>query len=1212
MVLDGAMGTMIQRYNLTEEDYRGKRFADIEQKVKGNNDLLSLTQPEIILDIHKAYLEAGADIIETNTFNSTSISLHDYKMEDLVYELNLVSAQLARKSCDIFNKLTPDKPRFVAGSIGPTNRTASMSPDVNNPAFRAVTFDQLKEAYLEQISGLMEGGSDLLLVETVFDTLNAKAALFAISEYQKKMNLVIPVMVSGTITDASGRTLSGQTTEAFLASCQHVDLLSIGLNCALGADLLKPYIEILSKNAPFAVSAHPNAGLPNQLGQYDQSASEMADIIEDFLKDGIINIAGGCCGTSPDHIRKIAEVAARYSPRKIPLPSEYTWLSGLEHLVIRPESNFVNIGERTNVSGSIKFARLIREEKYEEALSVARDQVESGAQVIDICMDDAMLDAKTCMTTFLNQIASEPDISKLPIMIDSSKWEVIEAGLKCVQGKSIVNSISLKEGVDEFIRQASLVKAYGAAVVVMLFDETGQADTYQRKIEIAERAYKILTQTVNFPPQDIIFDPNILAIATGIAEHNNYAVDYINACKWIKENLPLVHISGGVSNLSFSFRGNNVIREAIHSVFLYHAIKAGMDMGIVNPGMLQVYDDIPADLLKLSEDAILNRRKDATERLLMYAEQVKDQKNNFKEEKEKDAWRNLEVAERLKYSLVRGKDEYIDQDVEEMRLQMKAALDVIEGPLMDGMNEVGDLFGAGKMFLPQVVKSARVMKKAVAWLAPFIENEKSAMGEVKSAGKILLATVKGDVHDIGKNIVGVVLACNGYEILDLGVMVPCEKILQVATEENVDIIGLSGLITPSLDEMVHVATEMKKQNFTKPLILGGATTSALHAAVKIAPCYDNGIVHVKDASQAAKVCRDLIADAKDQYISQTYSKYRDIAAEHMLRSEKKKYIPLVKARKNKFTTTWSDQNIHTPNHLGLKVFNDYPLAEIANYIDWTFFFYAWEIKGKFPEVLDDPLKGIEARKLYDDALNLMHNIMEEKFFRAHGVAGIYPANSSGEDVILFDLKEKDKELTRFSFLRNQEVKESSEINNLSLSDFIAPLDSGIDDYLGAFVVTIHGADQLADYYKDKKDDYNSIMSKILADRFAEAFAELLHEKVRKSLWGYAKDENLSIKELIKESYKGIRPAAGYPACPEHSEKIKIFSLLQAQHYTECKLTENYSMWPGASVAGWYFANPSAKYFNLGKITQDQVEDYANRKGITLAEAGKLLGPNIGY
>ncbi len=1212
LVLDGAMGTMIQRHKLEEEDFRGERFAHLKQKIKGNNDLLSITQPDIIQQIHEAYLEAGADIIETNTFNSTSISMADYQMEDLVYELNVAGARLARLACDKFNALTPDKPRFVAGSMGPTNKTASLSPDVSSPAYRAISFDQLKNSYYEQIRGLMDGGADILLVETVFDTLNAKAALMAIQQYQDEKEISIPVMVSGTITDASGRTLSGQTTEAFLTSISHVELLSIGLNCALGAEQLKPFLEILSRMAPFAVSAHPNAGLPNQFGEYDQSARIMGDIIESFLDDGLVNIIGGCCGTTPEHIEKIARLAGQYAPRNIPQPNTNTLLSGLEYMEIRPDSNFVNIGERTNVAGSAKFARLIKEEKYEEALSVALDQVENGAQIIDICMDDAMIDAPKAMTTFLHFIAAEPDISKVPLMIDSSKWHVIEEGLKCVQGKSIVNSISMKEGEEEFIRQARLVKQYGAAVVVMLFDEKGQADTFERKIEIAERAYKILTEQVALPPRDIIFDPNVLAIATGISEHNSYALDYIRACKWIKEHLPHVHISGGVSNLSFSFRGNNLIREALHSAFLYHAIKAGMDMGIVNPALLQVYDEIPRDLLRLVEDAVLYRRKDATERLLLYAEQVKDQQENRKEEKDKDAWRSLEIRERLSHALVKGKDEFIEKDVEEMRQQMDKALEVIEGPLMDGMNVVGDLFGSGKMFLPQVVKSARVMKKAVAWLTPFIEEEKLKHGDVSSAGKVLLATVKGDVHDIGKNIVGVVLACNGFEIIDLGVMVPCEKILQVAREEKVDIIGLSGLITPSLDEMVHVAGEMKKQEFSLPLLIGGATTSVLHTAVKIAPAYDRGVIHVKDASRAAKVCSQLITETKEQFIDDTAQSYRDMVDDYHRRNAHKQYLTLEQARKKRFPYIAEQANITQPAQPGIHVLDNFPLEELATYIDWTFFFYGWEIKGKYPEVLEDPLKGHEARKLFEDAQTLLQQFFKEGSLKARGVAGIFPANSEEEDIIIYTNEQRSEERMRFNFLRIQEIKDEPGKFNLSLADYIASAESGIEDHLGAFVVSIHGADELAEQFKQEKDDYNSIMTKMLADRLAEAFAELLHEKVRKELWAYDTREQLNLAEMLKERYEGIRPACGYPACPEHSEKIKLFELLNAQEYTGASLTEGFSMVPGASVSGWYFAHPRSRYFNLGKIVKDQVQVYADKKGIALQDAEKLLMPNLGY
>ncbi len=1210
LVLDGAMGTMIQRQKLDEKDYRGKRFANIGQNVKGNNDLLSITQPYIIREIHEAYLEAGADIIETNTFNSTSISMADYGMEELVYELNLESARLARAVCDASTRRNPSKPRFVAGSLGPTNKTASMSPNVSSPAFRAVTFAQLREAYYEQVRGLMDGGANLLLVETVFDTLNAKAALMAILHYQEEHSIEIPVMISGTITDASGRTLSGQTTEAFFASVSHANPISIGLNCALGAEQLRPYIEILSQHAPFAVSAHPNAGLPNQLGQYEQTAPQMAAIIEDIVKDGLVNIVGGCCGTTPEHIRLIADLAAKYPPRRIPEPSPLTRLSGLEHLEIRPDSNFINIGERTNVSGSIKFARLIKEENYEEALKIALDQVENGAQIIDVCMDDAMIEASKAMTTFLNYIASEPEISKVPLMIDSSKWEVIEAGLKCVQGKSIVNSISLKEGEEVFLQQARLIHRYGTAVIVMLFDEKGQADTFERKIEIAARAYRLLTEKLNFPPQDIIFDPNVLAIATGIAGHNSYALDFIKACRWIRENFPLVHISGGVSNLSFSFRGNHLIREALHAAFLYHASRAGMDLGIVNPTLLMVYEEIPPDLLQLVEDAILNRRRDATERLLMYAEKVNDKKGGKTNDSGKDDLRNLPVRERLTHALMKGRDEFIVKDVEEMRQQLGIALEVIEGPLMDGMNHVGDLFGLGKMFLPQVVKSARVMKKAVAYLTPFIEKEKSKHGKVSSAGKVLMATVKGDVHDIGKNIVGLVLACNGFEIIDLGVMVPCEKILETAIAEKADIIGLSGLITPSLDEMVHVASEMKRLGFELPLLIGGATTSSLHTAVKIAPQYEPGVIHVKDASRAARVCSTLMSNRRDSFIHGTYAEYQHLAEEHKKRSAMKKYLSMEQARKNPFQFDAEKANIIRPKSPGLHVFDNFPLDILARYIDWTFFFYGWEIKGKYPEVLEDPLKGEEARKLFVDANSLLKEIIAGGKLKARGVAGIFPANSHEEDVIIFVDDTRNREKMRFNFLRVQELKEERGKVNISLADYIAPVKAGIEDNLGAFVVSIHGANDLAETYKQYRDDYNSIMTKMLADRLAEAFAEVLHEKVRKELWAYDTGENLGLTELLKEQYAGIRPAAGYPACPEHSEKLKIFELLKAEENTGASLTEGFSMVPGASVSGWYFAHPHSRYFNLGKITTEQAQLYAKRKGISLNEAEKLLRPNL--
>lgn len=1208
LVLDGAMGTQIQRFKLTEEDYRGSRFANISAKVKGNNDLLVLTQPQIIEGIHEAYLKAGADIIETNTFNANAISMADYEMQELVYELNFEAAKLAKRACEKF--ATSNRPRFVAGSIGPTNKTASMSPDVNNPAFRAVSFDTLVRAYYEQVKGLADGGADILLVETIFDTLNAKAALFAIEQYNDDFGVDFPVMVSGTITDASGRTLSGQTAEAFLISVSHVNLISIGFNCALGAKQLKPYIETISAKAPFYTSAHPNAGLPNQFGEYDQSPEMMASIIEDFLNDGLLNIIGGCCGTSPDHIAAIANVAEKYAPREIPALEPITAFSGLEPVRVTKESNFVNIGERTNVAGSKMFARLIREEKFEQALSVALNQVEGGAQLIDVCMDDAMLDAKSAMVNFLNLIASEPEIARLPIVIDSSKWEVLEAGLKCVQGKSVVNSISLKEGEADFLGKAKLVKRYGAAAVVMLFDEKGQADTYERKIEIADRSYKLLTEKVGFHPQDIIFDPNILAIATGIEEHNSYAVNFIKACEWIKKNCPNAKISGGVSNLSFSFRGNDVVREAIHSVFLYYAINAGMDMGIVNPGMLQVYDEIEPDLLKLVEDAVLNRRKDATERLLVYADKIKAQGKEGEEEHKKDAWRELPVQERLKHALIKGITEHIDEDVEEARHLYPAALHVIEGPLMDGMNVVGDLFGAGKMFLPQVVKSARVMKKAVAYLTPFIEEEKAKSGDLSSAGKVLLATVKGDVHDIGKNIVSVVLACNGFDIIDLGVMVPAEKILEEAKKHQVDVIGLSGLITPSLDEMVTVAKEMRRQGFNVPVILGGATTSKIHTAVKITPEYDNGVVHVKDASRAVGVVRSLISDDRQSYINQINDEYSKMRDDHNRRRSENEYVSLEVARANRVKTSWNEAAIDTPKKLGRFVLDSYPLDELARYIDWTFFFFSWDINGKYPKIFSDPIKGDEAKKLFDDAQVLLKRIVDEKLLTAKGVYSILPANSVDEDVVVYSTNGAEE--ARFHFLRNQEYRGSDTKPNYSLADYIAPLESGRKDYLGTFAVTVHGADELVRDFEAMHDDYNAIMSKVLADRLAEAFAERLHERVRKEFWGYSPAEELPIEMLLHEEYRGTRPAAGYPSCPEHSEKKTIFALLDAENSIGAKLTENYAMWPGASVSGWYFAHPESTYFNLGKLTKEQVTLYASRKGISVEDAERLLRPNLAY
>jgi 5-methyltetrahydrofolate--homocysteine methyltransferase len=1210
LVLDGAMGTMIQRHKLKEEDYRGIRFRDFDYEVKGNNDLLSLTNPKLIESIHKEYLEAGADLIETNTFNANKISLADYHMEGLAYEINFESAKIAKKAVAEFLEKNPEKGKFVLGSMGPTNRTTSMSPDVNDPGYRAVSFDDMKEAYYEQAEGLLDGGADALIVETIFDTLNAKAALFAIEELFENKGTVLPVMVSGTITDASGRTLSGQTLEAFFNSLSHVDLLSVGLNCALGAEQLRQYIAELSKISKFHVSAHPNAGLPNQFGEYDESAEQMGAIIESFLKDGFVNIVGGCCGTNPTHIKRIAEVAAEYPPRKLPQIEPLTRLSGLEALTVSKESNFVNVGERTNVAGSKKFLRLIKEEKFDEALSVARNQVENGAQVIDICMDEAMLDSEASMTKFLNLVASEPDISKLPIMIDSSKWSVIEAGLKCVQGKSVVNSISLKEGEEAFMQYAKLIRRYGAAAVVMLFDEQGQADTYERKIEIAEKSYKILTEKVGFAPEDIIFDPNVLAVATGIEEHNNYAVNFIKATKWIKENLPHAKISGGVSNLSFSFRGNNTVREAMHSAFLYHAINEGMDMGIVNPGMLEVYDDIPKDLLQLVEDVVLNRRKDATERLIVFAEKIvaKD-----KVEEKKDEWREKSVQERLSYALVKGITDFIDEDAEEARKHYNQSLEIIEQPLMDGMNIVGDLFGSGKMFLPQVVKSARVMKKAVAYLLPYIEEEKRLSGNTSAAGKILMATVKGDVHDIGKNIVGVVLACNNYEIIDLGVMVPAEKIIDAAIKENVDIIGLSGLITPSLEEMVHVAEEMQRRNVNIPLMIGGATTSKIHTAVKIAPALKVPAIHVKDASKSVGVVRNLLSTTlREDYLKDIIEEYRDLREQNLAKKSGKTHIDLNQARKNKILIDWEQSLIPQPTKIGNTVLTDYSLKEIAEYIDWTFFFHAWELNGKYPKIFDDPVKGDEAKKLYDDAQNMLKQIIDHKMLKANAVFGLYPANSTGDDIEVYKDEKRDSVVKVLHHLRNQQIKEEDE-NNACLSDFIAPKETEIKDYIGAFAVTCGlGIEEHVKRLEENHDDYNAIMLKILADRLAEAFAELLHKKVRQDYWAYAPNENLGVTELIREKYRGIRPAAGYPACPDHTEKETVFNLLDAENNIQVTLTESFMMNPGASVSGLYFAHPESKYFNVQKIGKDQVEDYARRKNLKVEEVEKWLATNLNY
>ena len=1224
LVIDGAMGSMIQQYKLTEKDFRGKRFADWPKDLQGNNDLLSITQPHIIKTIHKEYPKAGADIIETNTFSGTSIAMADYDMQELVYELNYESAKVARQAIEEFKTEFPEFAhisKFVAGAIGPTNRTLSLSPNVNDPGFRAITFDELVEAYTEQVRGLINGGADLLLIETVFDTLNAKAALYAIQNYCETINKKFPVMVSGTITDASGRTLSGQTTEAFLNSISHVDLLSVGLNCALGAKDMRPYLEELSNKAPFYVSAYPNAGLPNQFGEYDQDAHEMGHQVEDFLKAGFLNIVGGCCGTTPSHIQRIAEIAKDVKPRKKPQPDTLMHLSGLEPFTLTPESNFLNVGERTNVTGSKKFLRLIKEENYEEALSIAREQVEGGAQVIDVNMDEGMLDSEQAMTTFLNLIASEPDISRVPIMIDSSKWSVIEAGLKCVQGKAIVNSISLKEGEEKFIEQAQKIKQYGAAVIIMAFDELGQADTFQRRIDICKRAYEVLVNKVRFPAQDIIFDPNIFPVATGMEEHKRNALDFFLATKWIKENLPHAKVSGGVSNVSFSFRGNDHVREAIHSAFLFHAIKHGMDMGIVNPSQLVVYDEIDKTLLELVEDVLLNRRDDSTERLVDHAEKLK---GITKEKSEKDeAWRKATVEERLSHALVKGIVEYIDADTEEARQKLGKPLHVIEGPLMAGMNIVGDLFGSGKMFLPQVVKSARVMKKAVAYLEPYLLSEKDGQAVSRGAGKILLATVKGDVHDIGKNIVGVVLACNNYEIIDLGVMVSCDKILEEAKKHQVDIIGLSGLITPSLDEMVHVAKEMERLGFKIPLLIGGATTSKVHTAVKIAQNYSGPVVHVNDASKSVPVASSLISkELRESFLSDLLKDYDRVREQNTNAQSQNKMITLEEARKNKFPIDWNKTEIVKPNFIGNKVFDDYDLKEIAEYIDWTPFFHSWEMKGSYPKILNDPERGAEATKLFNEAQNMLQKIIAEKWLTAKAVIGIYPANSVNNDDIEiyssdFDSAQSTTKIASFHSLRQQTKKPAGQYN-VALADFVRPKSevassASATDYVGAFALTTGiGIDEHVARFEADHDDYSAIMLKALADRLAEAFAELMHKKVRKEIWGYAKDENFKNEELIKEEYAGIRPAPGYPAQPDHTEKNTIWKLLDVEKNTGIVLTESLAMVPTAAVSGLYFSHPDAHYFGLGKINQEQVADYAKRKGMMQEEAEKWLGPVLGY
>ena len=1213
LILDGAMGTMIQNYRvdgrpLDESDFRGKRFADHPKPLKGCNDLLAITLPEAIEGVHEQFLEAGADVIETNTFNSTSISMADYGLESVVYELNKVAARLARRAANRMTARTPDRPRFVAGSIGPTNRTASLSPKVEDPGFRGVDFDELVEAYTEQIRGLVDGGVDLLFPETTFDTLNLKACLYAIDQYFEANGITLPVMVSVTITDASGRTLSGQTLEAFWTSIARFDLLGVGLNCALGAVEMRPYVEVLSNVGTIYTSCHPNAGLPNEFGEYDDTPEHMAEVLADFANNGWLNIVGGCCGTTPDHIRAIAEATKGIEPRVRPRAPSWSIYSGLENLSVRPETNFVMIGERTNVAGSRRFARLIKEGKFDEAVAIAAGQVEGGANIVDVNMDEGLLDGIGAMTRFLNLLAAEPDIARVPIMIDSSDFEVVKAGLKCVQGKAIVNSISLKEGEEKFLEQAREVHRFGAAVVVMAFDEEGQATGRERKVAICERAYRLLTDEVGFAPGDIIFDTNILTVGTGMEEHNAYAVEFIEAVRMLKQRFPEAKTSGGVSNVSFSFRGNDVVREAMNAAFLYHAIGAGLDMGIVNAGQLEVYEEIPKDLLTHVEDVLLDRRPDATERLIEYAEKVKAKGKTV----ERDlAWRDATVEKRLQHALVKGIVEFIEADVEEARQTHDRALHIIEGPLMDGMNVVGDLFGAGKMFLPQVVKSARVMKKAVAYLLPFMEAEKAESGAVqRSRGKLLLATVKGDVHDIGKNIVGVVLGCNDYEVIDLGVMVPCEKILAEARKHAVDIIGLSGLITPSLEEMVHVADEMKRQGFDIPLLIGGATTSAKHTAVKIAPAYEQPVVHVLDASRSVGVVDRLNRPETRASFDQGNRVAQQRDRENYARRQQKTLVPYAVACEKRFATDWANYDAPAPAFLGVRVLDDFPLGELVPYIDWSPFFQTWELRGKYPAIFDDRSVGAEAKKLFDDARKLLDDLVSHKRLTARCVYGFFPANSEGDDLVVYLDESRTVERTRIHALRQQWERKGQK-DFRSLADYIAPVESGFADFLGAFAVTTGvGIDEVVARYEADHDDYNAIMTKALADRLAEAFAELLHERVR-SQWGIA-DKDLSKEDLVAEKYRGIRPAPGYPACPDHTEKALLWDLLDAEAKTGIALTESFAMLPAASVSGLYFAHPRARYFAVDRVGKDQVESYATRKGMSVAEVERWLAPNLGY
>jgi 5-methyltetrahydrofolate--homocysteine methyltransferase len=1208
LLLDGAMGTMIQRHKLEEADYRGEQFADWNINLKGMNDLLVLTKPDVIVGIHEQYLEAGADILETNSFNATPSDLARYGLSDYAHQINVAAARVARRAADKYS--TADKPRFVAGVLGPNQKTASVSVDVNDPGARAITFDELVDDYTVAARALMEGGIDIILIETVFDTLNAKAAVFAVEKIFEEDSARLPLMISGTITDASGRTLSGQTTEAFYNSLRHARPLTIGLNCALGPDQLRQYVSEMSHISEFRISAHPNAGLPNELGEYDLDAEHMAGYLGEWADSGFLNIVGGCCGTTPAHIKAIAKSVADKTPRALPDKETACRLAGLEPCNITPDSLFVNVGERTNVTGSARFKRLIREGEYEQALDVARQQVENGAQIIDINMDEGMLESQKAMVRFLHLVGSEPDICKVPIMIDSSKWDIIEAGLKCVQGKCIVNSISMKEGEENFLKHARLCRRYGAAVIVMAFDESGQADTCARKVEICTRAYNLLTKEVSFPAEDIIFDPNIFAVATGIEEHNNYGLDFIEATRDIKQTLPDALVSGGVSNVSFSFRGNNPVREAIHAVFLYHAIAAGMDIGIVNAGQLAIYDELPEELRERVEDVVLNRREDATERLLEIAEKYRGDGSAVADDKGQE-WRQLPVVERLSHALVKGITEFIDEDTEEARLQANTPIEVIEGPLMDGMNVVGDLFGAGKMFLPQVVKSARVMKKAVAWLLPYIEAEKTE--SVSTQGKILLATVKGDVHDIGKNIVAVVLQCNNYETIDLGVMVPAEKILKTAIDEKVDIIGLSGLITPSLDEMVHMAKEMQRLDFKLPLMIGGATTSRIHTAVKISPQYDGTVVHVLDASRAVGVANNLLQEGnRDEFVKQLDEEYEALRVRRSANLEARKLASMEQVHANRYRSDESGYTPVKPTFLGIRQFDDYSLEEISQYIDWSPFFQTWEISGRYPAIFDHPEKGVHARELFDDAQAMLKKIIDEKWLQAQAVIGLFPANSVDyDDINIYTDEQRNEVQLRLHGIRQQMVKKGTP--NLCLSDFLQPEGSGIADYIGAFIVTtgIGIEDRLAKF-EATHDDYSAIMLKAMADRLAEAFAELMHKRTRCEFWAYAVDENLANEDLIAEKYQGIRPAPGYPACPDHTEKALLWELLEANKRSVVKLTDSFAMYPAASVSGFYFSHPEARYFGTGRIGQDQVESYASRKDMSRAEVERWLAPVLAY